>query len=114
MALQVLVERTSVPGRLRCDFRSDNIPKKAYRLGYNMGCYASPRRQSTMRCRHANPSVVVVALQWEAPNLILQVKDNGSGISAARLEKSEGFGLGNMRERASEIDGRLEIQCDAS
>jgi signal transduction histidine kinase len=60
--------------------------------------------------RHANPTVIAVTLQWDAPNLLLQVKDNGSGLSAARLEKSEGFGLGNMRERASEIDGRFEIQ----
>jgi nitrate/nitrite-specific signal transduction histidine kinase len=63
--------------------------------------------------RHANPTVVAVTLRCEASNLVLQVKDNGSGISAARLEKSEGCGLGNMRERASEIDGRLEIQTAA-
>jgi signal transduction histidine kinase len=60
--------------------------------------------------RHANPTVIAVTLHWDSPNLLLQVKDNGSGLSAARLEKSEGFGLRNMRERASEIDGRFEIQ----
>src|SRR5262249_20349430 len=59
--------------------------------------------------RHANPTVIAVALRWNAPNLILQVKDNGSGIAAAQL-KNEGFGLGNMRERVSEIDGKLEIR----
>jgi signal transduction histidine kinase len=63
--------------------------------------------------RHANATLIVVTLRWNAPNLVLQVKDNGSGISAARLEKNEGFGLANMRERASEIDGRFEIQTAA-
>jgi signal transduction histidine kinase len=43
--------------------------------------------------RHANPTVIAVTLQWDAPNLLLQVEDNGSGISAARLEKGEGFPL---------------------
>jgi two-component system, NarL family, sensor histidine kinase UhpB len=57
--------------------------------------------------------VVSVTLRWEPPNLILQVKDNGSGISSASLEKSEGFGLRNMRTRASQIDGKLDIQTAA-
>jgi signal transduction histidine kinase len=51
-----------------------------------------------------------VTLRWEPPNLILIVKDNGSGIPSASLEKSEGFGLGNMRTRAAQIDGKLDIQ----
>jgi signal transduction histidine kinase len=113
VALQMLVERTSVPGRLRCDFRSDNIPKKGLPPRVQHGLLRIAQEAIHNAVRHANPSVVSVALQWETPNLILQVKDNGSGISSARLEKSEGFGLGNMRERASEIDGRLEIQTDA-
>ena len=60
--------------------------------------------------RHANATEIAVTLRWEESNLVLQVKDNGSGISADRLENSEGFGLGNMQERASAIDGRLQIQ----
>ena len=59
--------------------------------------------------RHAKPTVITVTLRWEPPNLILQVKDNGSGISRASLERSEGFGLSNMRTRASHMDGRLDI-----
>jgi signal transduction histidine kinase len=51
-----------------------------------------------------------VTLRWEPPRLILQVKDNGSGISRASLAKSEGFGLRNLRVRASQIDGKLDIQ----
>jgi redox-regulated HSP33 family molecular chaperone len=54
-----------------------------------------------------------VTLRWEPPNLILQVKDNGSGISNASLEKSDGFGLRNMHTRASQIDGKLDIQTAA-
>jgi signal transduction histidine kinase len=54
-----------------------------------------------------------VTLRWEPPNLILEVKDNGSGISSASLERSEGFGLRNMRTRASQIHGQLVIQAVA-
>ena len=59
--------------------------------------------------RHAKPTVVSVTLRWEPPNL----KDNGSGISSASLEKSDGFGLRNMRTRASQIDGKLDIHTAA-
>lgn len=60
--------------------------------------------------RHANPTLVAVTLDWQAPNLTLQIKDNGSSIFTDRLEQSEGLGLTNMRQRASEIGGRFEIQ----
>jgi signal transduction histidine kinase len=110
VALQALVERTSLPGRLRCDFRSDNIPEKSLppRVLHELLRIAQEAIHNAVR--HANPTLIAVTLQWDAPNLLLQVKDNGSGLSAARLENSEGFGLRNMRERASEIDGRFEIQ----
>jgi len=59
--------------------------------------------------RHANPTRIVMTLQWHAPTLVLQVTDNGTGIPADRLENCEGFGLRNMRERAKEIDARIEV-----
>jgi signal transduction histidine kinase len=110
VALRRLVERSSVPGRLRCDFRSGNIPEKSLspRVQHELLRIAQEAIHNAVR--HASPTVIAVALRWDAPNLVLQVKDNGSGISAARLEKNAGFGLESMRERASEIDGRLEIQ----
>jgi signal transduction histidine kinase len=52
--------------------------------------------------RHAKPTVVSVTLRWEPSHLILKAKDSGSGISSASLDKSEGFGLRNMRTRASQ------------
>jgi signal transduction histidine kinase len=64
--------------------------------------------------RHGNPTVVTVTLRWEPPNLILQIKDNGSGIPTTRLEKSEGIGLRSMRERAAQIGAKLVFQTGAS
>jgi nitrate/nitrite-specific signal transduction histidine kinase len=49
----------------------------------------------------------------ELPSFILQVKDNRSGISSGSLEQIEGFGLRNMRIRASQINGKLDIQTAA-
>jgi PAS domain S-box-containing protein len=111
--LQRLVE-TSRGGLLRCDFRSDNIPEERLppRIQHELLRFAQEAIRNAIR--HASPTVVSVTLRWEPPNLVLQVKDNGSGISSASLEKSEGFGLRNMRIRASQINGKLEIHTAAN
>ena len=111
--LQRLVEHSNVAGRLRCDFRSDNIPEESLppRIQHELLRFAQEAISNAVR--HAKPTVVSVTLRWEPPNLILEVKDNGSGISSASLERSEGFGLRNMRTRASQIHGQLVIQTVA-
>jgi PAS domain S-box-containing protein len=111
--LQRLVETSNVAGLLRCDFRSDNIPEERLppKIQHELMRFAQEAISNAVR--HAKPTVVSLTLRWEAPNLILKVKDNGSGISSASLEKSEGFGLRNMRARASQIDGKLDIQTAA-
>jgi two-component system NarL family sensor kinase len=111
--LQRLVEHSNVAGRLRCDFRSDNIPEESFPLRIQHELLRFAQEAISNAVRHAKPTVVSVTLRWEPPNLILKVKDNGSGISSASLEKSEGFGLSNMRTRASQIDGKLDIQTAA-
>jgi two-component sensor histidine kinase len=99
-----------VAGRLRCNLRSDNVPEDRLPLKAQHELLRIAQEAIHNAVRHANPTLIAVTLQWDAPNLVLQVKDNGSGISAARSETSAGFGMGNMRERASVIDGRFEIQ----
>jgi len=110
VALRRLVDRSSVPGRLRCDLRSDKIPENGLPPKVQHELLRIAQEAIHNAVRHANPNLIVVTLRWDPPNLVLQVNDNGSGISAARSEKNEGFGLGNMRARASEIDSRFEIQ----
>jgi signal transduction histidine kinase len=111
--LQRLVEHSNVAGRLRCDFRTDNIPEKRLppRIQHELLRFAQEAISNAVR--HAKPTVVSVTLRWKPPNLILKVKDDGSGISRANLKKSEGFGLSNMRTRASQIGGKLDIKTGA-
>jgi signal transduction histidine kinase len=110
VALQGLVERTSLAGRLRCDFRSENIPEKNLAPSVQHELLRIAQEAIHNAVRHANPTSIDVSLQWDAPNLVLQVKDNGSGISSVSLDKSEGFGLSNMRARATQIGATLTIQ----
>jgi signal transduction histidine kinase len=113
MALQGLVERSTVAGRLCCDFRSENTPEKSLPPNVQHELLRIAQEAIHNAVRHANPTSIDVSLKWDAPNLVLQVKDNGSGIPRVSMDKSEGFGLSNMRARASKIGGKLEIQTAA-
>jgi signal transduction histidine kinase len=114
VALQRLTERWNAAGRLRCDFRINNIPENRLPTRAKHQLLRIAQEAIHNAARHANPTLIVMSLRWDAPNLVLQIKDNGLGIPTARLEKCEGFGLGNMRKRASEIAARFEIQTAAA
>jgi signal transduction histidine kinase len=113
-ALRVLAERSNVVGRLRCNFRSNCIPEETLPPRVQHELLRIAQEAISNAIRHGKSSVVSVTLRWEAPHLILQIKDNGSGISKTRLEKSEGIGLRSMRERAAQIDAQLDIRTGPS
>ncbi len=89
---------------------SDNIPENRLPSRTKHQLLRIAQEAIHNAVRHASPTLIDVTLRWHAPNVVLQVKDNGRGISADRLEKCEGFGLQNIRKRAREIGARFEIR----
>jgi len=59
--------------------------------------------------RHARATRVEVALRADAGRLVLEVHDNGKGISEAELSGSKSLGLLGMRERAMAFGGSVEF-----
>ena len=66
--------------------------------------------------RHSGSSVATVRLQMQNGHVVLQVEDQGKGISPGLLEESGkewlgslGVGLRGMRERMQQLGGRLEV-----
>jgi signal transduction histidine kinase len=113
-ALKMLVEHSNVVGRLRCDFRTSRLPEGGLSARIQHELLRIAQEAISNAIRHGKPTVVSVTLRCEPHNLILRIKDNGSGIPKTRLEKSEGIGLRSMRERASQIGARLVIQTGRS
>jgi PAS domain S-box-containing protein len=111
-SLQKLVERSNVPGSLLCNFRSTGALEEGLPIRIQHELLRISQEAISNAVRHAKPTLVSVTLRSQPPNLILKIKDNGSGISSLSLEKSEGFGLRNMRRRAAQIDGKLDIQTE--
>ena len=61
--------------------------------------------------QHAQASEIHLSLRQEGRNLVLEVRDNGRGISAAGEIASTGsLGILGMRERALSFGGRIDIR----
>lgn len=58
--------------------------------------------------KHARASNVDISLHRDGADLLLRIRDDGSGLSN-RAESSSGYGLENMRERASTLHGDIKI-----
>jgi len=59
--------------------------------------------------RHSNASIVRVRLKITDGCLVLEVKDNGKGISPDKMAGGGSFGLMGMRERALLLGGEVVI-----
>ena len=59
--------------------------------------------------RHARATEVSVSLCKRGMNLILEISDNGCGISPEQIASPEAYGLMGMQERARICQGDIEI-----
>jgi len=109
-ALRMLADRSNISGRLRCSFRSttllaDDLPHQVQQHLLRIA-----QEAISNAVRHANPTFLNVLLQSNSTELVLEIDDNGIGIDMAGPGCSEGFGLGNMRERAKQLGAELDIR----
>jgi signal transduction histidine kinase len=59
--------------------------------------------------QHAQAKIVNLSLQWEDPDLIITLEDDGIGFDPEALSAFGHFGIQIMKQRAEEISGSIEI-----
>jgi len=59
--------------------------------------------------RHAQATVVTITMKQEAGAFVLEVKDNGRGITESEKSAARSLGLLGMRERAHLIGAQIDI-----
>lgn len=59
--------------------------------------------------KHAQATVVDIIVSTGDEGILLEVKDNGLGITEENLNKANSFGVAGMRERLRRYDGRMEV-----
>lgn len=64
---------------------------------------------STNVVRHAGAKNVSVRVEVDSGSIMLEVRDDGRGVTAAEAASGTSLGLVGMRERAALLGGRVEI-----
>lgn len=59
--------------------------------------------------KHARATRVFIRLQRERGNIVLEIQDNGCGISEADMQKPRSFGLRGIRERTLALKGDFTV-----
>ncbi|MBA3716369.1 MAG: PAS domain S-box protein [Pyrinomonadaceae bacterium] len=59
--------------------------------------------------RHAKATAVMLELDMQADNLVLEIRDNGRGITEAEMTDPRALGILGMRERAGMVGGTVDI-----
>jgi two-component system, NarL family, sensor histidine kinase DegS len=109
----LLVMRSQVPGKLKWDFYTNDLPAINLPFQVQQDLLRIAQESLNNAICHANPTMIIVRLRWDQPNLILEVKDNGSGIAATETAKRKGLGLASMQTRATNLGAKLEVQTAA-
>jgi two-component system sensor histidine kinase UhpB len=60
--------------------------------------------------RHASATHVYISLNQSHPKLILEIRDNGLGISSEQIKNSRSLGIIGMKERALAVGGEVNIE----
>jgi signal transduction histidine kinase len=91
---------------LRCRVRVD-IPDLMLDQDLNTAFFRIFQETLTNIIRHAHATAVEVRLAESAEHFILEVKDNGRGISDHAVQNAKSTGLIDMSERAARLGGEV-------
>jgi signal transduction histidine kinase len=117
-ALKMLTERSNVPGRLLCTFSLSQVSEEILVPQIKQDVLRIAQEAISNAVRHARPTIISVNLRLVPPNLLLEIKDNGSGFSRAKVSMSsaessnyeKGLGLASMQARAKNLGAEFEIR----
>lgn len=115
--LDVLGLTAAIEWQLKEFSRRSKIPCNVTRLdeianlsdARNTAVFRILQEALTNIVRHAGATEVEVSLQSGPSQLVLKVRDNGRGITAAELNDRKAIGLLGMRERAQIVGGDFKI-----
>src|SRR5438067_1981503 len=94
---------------IRCDV-DVQIPDRSLDSELNTTFFRIFQETLTNIIRHAGATHVEVELKASGGQIILEVIDNGRGISRAEITNTKSMGLLGMRERASLLGGKFTIE----
>lgn len=113
-ALGQLWEMSGIPESFAATLRMDELPREP-ELEIKVLFYRAAQEAISNLLRHARATRIEMALAPLGSGLSLRVSDNGVGFDPARLlaapaSVNAGIGLRSIREQASAVGGRLDVE----
>ena len=112
-ALQWLASRFEKRTGVACAFRAnpESIGRPGHELpaGVPLVAYRTAQEALTNISKHAQATRVSVDLSLTGDVLSLEISDNGRGLTQAELAKAGSFGIRGLHERASTVDGWVDL-----
>ena len=93
---------------IRCRVKSD-VKETFFNQDLNTAFFRIFQEALTNITRHSGATAVEVELSKENGSLVLEINDNGRGVSEAEVQNTRSIGLLGMRERASLLHGELHV-----
>ncbi len=97
-------QRFGIACRVQCD--EDAIEPEP---DTSLALFRIAQEALTNIAKHAHASLAVIRLRRERGNILLEIRDNGRGISDADMQKPKSFGLRGIRERVLSLAGEFSI-----
>jgi signal transduction histidine kinase len=94
---------------IQCQVRA-NIQDTLWQQEVNTAFFRIFQETLTNIARHAGATKVVVRLAEAGNRVLLEVRDNGRGISTEEIQNIKSIGLLGMRERAALLGGEVRVR----
>jgi signal transduction histidine kinase len=98
-------ERTGIECDLVMNLNGTELDQAFASAGYHIF-----QEAMTNIALHANASVVSIVVEEDGGHFVLQIEDNGIGVTAEELTSTNSLGVVGMRERAVMLGGEVEIK----
>jgi signal transduction histidine kinase len=95
---------------IKCEVRA-SLPETSLAQELNTTCFRIFQETLTNIIRHAGATRVSVRLRQAQGLIVLEVRDNGRGITEAEVVNADSLGLLGMRERAALLGGTFKISA---
>lgn len=102
--VETFEQRTGVETRLRCCEPEPSLSPEVATAVYRI-----IQEALTNVARHSGASRATITIRTERNAAVIEVADDGRGITAEQVSSSRSIGLTSMRERAEMVGGSVEI-----
>ncbi|MDP3149930.1 MAG: PAS domain S-box protein [Ignavibacteria bacterium] len=107
-ALEWFIEEFAKETKIKCEYKF-TVQNLGIDQHKKLAVFRIVQETLTNVARHANATKVKVSIKKTNHEIIVEIKDNGVGISDEKRKGENSFGLLGMRERATITGGTLEI-----